>query len=91
MGPDSEAVRQAGQIVEQTHDVSHLQARLIIESEIALSPRERALCTMAEKLTGSPARMVEEDWQPLPRCPRSSSPPAPRGLHPLPALLLLES
>lgn len=30
-----------------------------------LSPRDRALCTLAEKLSGTPYRMVEEDWQPL--------------------------
>lgn len=34
--------------------------------EIAdLSPRERALCTVAEKLSATPTRMVEEDWRPL--------------------------
>jgi alkylhydroperoxidase family enzyme len=30
-----------------------------------LSPRDRALCTLAEKLSAIPTRMVEEDWQPL--------------------------
>ena len=30
-----------------------------------LTPREIALCTVAEKLSAMPARMVEEDWQPL--------------------------
>jgi uncharacterized peroxidase-related enzyme len=30
-----------------------------------LSPRERALCTLAEKLSGTPTRMVEDDWRPL--------------------------
>jgi uncharacterized peroxidase-related enzyme len=30
-----------------------------------LSPREIALCTIAEKLSATPARMVEADWQPL--------------------------
>ena len=30
-----------------------------------LSPRDRALCTVAEKLSATPTRMVEEDWQPL--------------------------
>jgi uncharacterized peroxidase-related enzyme len=30
-----------------------------------LSPRDRALCTIAEKLSATPTRMVEEDWQPL--------------------------
>jgi uncharacterized peroxidase-related enzyme len=30
-----------------------------------LSKRERALCTVAEKLSASPTRMEEADWQPL--------------------------
>ena len=30
-----------------------------------LSARDRALCTVAEKLSATPTRMVEEDWQPL--------------------------
>ncbi|MEM1245938.1 MAG: hypothetical protein AAGA81_06295 [Acidobacteriota bacterium] len=30
-----------------------------------MSDRERALCTVAHKLSGTPTRMVEEDWQPL--------------------------
>lgn len=30
-----------------------------------ISPRDRALCTVAEKLSATPTRMVEEDWQPL--------------------------
>ena len=30
-----------------------------------LSQRERALCTLAEKLSATPTRMVEQDWQPL--------------------------
>ena len=30
-----------------------------------LSPRDRALCTVAEKLSAAPTRMVEEDWRPL--------------------------
>ena len=30
-----------------------------------LSSRDRALCTVAEKLSATPTRMVEEDWQPL--------------------------
>jgi uncharacterized peroxidase-related enzyme len=30
-----------------------------------LSARERALCTVAEKLSATPTKMVEEDWQPL--------------------------
>ena len=33
--------------------------------ELALSPRDRALCQVAEKLSATPTRMVEEDWQPL--------------------------
>jgi alkylhydroperoxidase family enzyme len=31
----------------------------------SLSPRELALCTLAEKLSATPTRMVEADWQPL--------------------------
>jgi uncharacterized peroxidase-related enzyme len=31
----------------------------------ALTERERALCTVAEKLSATPTRMTEEDWQPL--------------------------
>jgi uncharacterized peroxidase-related enzyme len=30
-----------------------------------LSPRDRALCTVAEKLSATPTQMVEADWQPL--------------------------
>ena len=30
-----------------------------------LTPRQRALCTVAEKLSETPTRMVEADWQPL--------------------------
>ena len=30
-----------------------------------LSDRDRALCTLAEKLSAQPTRMVESDWQPL--------------------------
>jgi alkylhydroperoxidase family enzyme len=30
-----------------------------------LSLRERALCTVAEKLSATPTKMIEEDWQPL--------------------------
>ena len=30
-----------------------------------LSPRERALCELADKLSSTPTRIVEEDWQPL--------------------------
>ncbi|HET9476087.1 MAG TPA: hypothetical protein VFP63_01225 [Dehalococcoidia bacterium] len=33
--------------------------------ELELSPRDRALCTVAEKLSEAPTRMVPEDWQPL--------------------------
>ncbi len=33
--------------------------------ELELSPRDRALCAVAEKLSGQPTRMVPEDWQPL--------------------------
>jgi len=28
-----------------------------------LSQRERALCSLAEKLSATPTRMVEQDWQ----------------------------
>ena len=31
----------------------------------ALTPRQRALCTVAEKLSATPTRMVDADWQPL--------------------------
>ena len=31
----------------------------------SLSPRERALCELAEKLSQEPARVIEDDWQPL--------------------------
>jgi len=30
-----------------------------------LAQRERALCAIAEKLSATPTRMVEQDWQPL--------------------------
>ena len=30
-----------------------------------LTPRQRALCEVAEKLSATPTRMVESDWQPL--------------------------
>lgn len=30
-----------------------------------MSRRDYALCELAEKLSGTPTRMVEEDWQPL--------------------------
>ena len=29
------------------------------------SPRQRALCALAHKMSAEPTRMVEEDWQPL--------------------------
>ena len=32
---------------------------------LVLSPRQRALCEVADKLSGTPTRMVEQDWQPL--------------------------
>ncbi len=30
-----------------------------------MTDRERALCSLAEKLSATPTRMVEGDWQPL--------------------------
>jgi uncharacterized peroxidase-related enzyme len=33
--------------------------------EIDLPSRDRALCEVAEKLSGNPTRMVEADWEPL--------------------------
>ena len=30
-----------------------------------LSERDIALCTVAEKMSGKPTKMVEEDWKPL--------------------------
>jgi uncharacterized peroxidase-related enzyme len=33
--------------------------------DLDLSPRDRALCAVAEKLSAQPTRMVAEDWQPL--------------------------
>ena len=30
-----------------------------------LSQREQALCSLAEKLSAMPTRIVEQDWQPL--------------------------
>ena len=33
--------------------------------EVDLSPRHRALCEVAEKMSASPTRMTETDWQPL--------------------------
>jgi len=32
---------------------------------VSLSQRDRALCEVAEKLSGTPTRMTEEDWRPL--------------------------
>ena len=31
----------------------------------SLSERDRALCAVAEKLSGTPTRMTESDWEPL--------------------------
>ena len=33
--------------------------------ELDLSERDRALCAVAEKMSATPTRMVEDDWQPL--------------------------
>jgi uncharacterized peroxidase-related enzyme len=33
--------------------------------ELDLTPRQRALCEVAEKMSAHPTRMVEADWQPL--------------------------
>ena len=33
--------------------------------ELELAPRTRALCEVAEKLSATPTRLVEEDWRPL--------------------------
>ncbi len=33
--------------------------------ELELSPKDRALCEVAHKMSASPTRMVEEGWQPL--------------------------
>ncbi|MDQ6602370.1 MAG: hypothetical protein M3176_06635 [Chloroflexota bacterium] len=30
-----------------------------------LTNRQRALCTVAEKMSATPTRMTEEDWQPI--------------------------
>lgn len=30
-----------------------------------LTPRETALCAVAEKLSATPTRMTEDDWRPL--------------------------
>lgn len=32
---------------------------------LELSPRDRALCEVAEKLSATPTRMTERDWEPL--------------------------
>jgi alkylhydroperoxidase family enzyme len=32
---------------------------------LALSARDRALCTISEKLSAAPTRMTASDWQPL--------------------------
>ncbi len=33
--------------------------------ELKLSERDDALCAVADKLSATPTRMTEEDWQPL--------------------------
>lgn len=33
--------------------------------ELELTPRDRALCEVAEKLSATPTRMAEADWEPL--------------------------
>jgi uncharacterized peroxidase-related enzyme len=33
--------------------------------ELDLTPRQRALCEVAEKMSAQPTRMTEADWQPL--------------------------
>jgi uncharacterized peroxidase-related enzyme len=33
--------------------------------DLDLSPRDRALSELAEKLSGQPTRMTEDDWRPL--------------------------
>ena len=33
--------------------------------ELDLSERDRALCTVADKMSATPTRMTEADWQPL--------------------------
>ncbi len=32
--------------------------------ELELSPKDRALCEVAHKMSATPTRMVEEDWAP---------------------------
>jgi len=34
-------------------------------SGLELTPRQRALCDVADKLSGTPTRMTEGDWKPL--------------------------
>jgi uncharacterized peroxidase-related enzyme len=41
--------------------IKHKRWRAVPE----LSSRERALCEVAEKLSATPTKMLEEDWQPL--------------------------
>jgi uncharacterized peroxidase-related enzyme len=33
--------------------------------EVDLTPRQRALCEVAEKMSAQPTKMTEADWQPL--------------------------
>ena len=33
--------------------------------DLDLTPRQRALCEVAEKMSAQPTRMVNSDWQPL--------------------------
>jgi uncharacterized peroxidase-related enzyme len=33
--------------------------------DLDLSPRDRALCEIAHKISADPTKMVEEDWAPL--------------------------
>jgi uncharacterized peroxidase-related enzyme len=33
--------------------------------ELDLTPRQRALCEVAEKMSAEPTKMTEADWQPL--------------------------
>src|SRR5579883_2755659 len=50
-----------------------------------LSPRERALCTLAEKLSATPTGMARDGWRPL----REPGSPTGRGLpRSCPRLLL---
>ncbi len=34
-------------------------------SDLELTPREYALCHVADKLSATPTRMTEDDWRPL--------------------------